>query len=185
MDIKRNRREAFQELPDDYPRRDYAQGSAASDQNRFWFVRAQSWSEGADVNSYRDVENENDGEHARWGTPYMNVRDNPAFEGRNNGDDPLPNPHNFHSNPGYMGTSTASSAIQAQPGSGRYRTPGPTGAHAGAPAGRTSHEGHRPQAVGGRPRERVAGRSVVPAGPARESRSEGAPLVVSTGFPGG
>lgn len=176
MDIKRHRREAFTHCDDDYPARGYAQGSAASDQNPNWWARAQSWSEGADIDSYRAVENENDGEHVRWGTPYRDVRDNPAFEGRNNGDDPLSNPHNFHSNPGYLGTSTASSALQAQPGSGRYRTPG---------AGHTSPEGHRPQPHGGRPRERVAGRSVVPAGTARQVQSEGSPLVVSTGFPGG
>jgi len=183
MDIKRHRREAFTRLDDDYPARGYAQGSAASDQNPNWWVRAQSWSEGADVDSYAAVERENDGEHQRWGTPYANVRDNPAFEGRNNGDDPLPNPCNFHSNPGYLGTSTASSALQASPGSGRYRTAGPVGTHRSA--GHTSHEAHRPQPHGGRPRERVAGRSVVPAGPARQTQSEGSPLVVSTGFPGG
>lgn len=173
MDIKRNRREAYQELPDDYPHPPYAQGSAASDQNRFWFVRAQSWSEGADINSYRDVENENNGEHERWGTPYRDVE--PVVNRDQHADDPLPNPHNFHSNPGYMGTSTASAAIAARPGPSVYRTPG---------SGSTSHEGHRPQATGGRPRERVPGRSVVPAGPARQTQSEGAPLSVSTGYPG-
>lgn len=92
------------------------------------------------------------------------------------GEDLLPDPHNFHSNPGYMGTTTASALQASQPGS-IYRTPGAGGG------------GHRPMVVGGPPRASVAGRSVgprptrtvPPAGPAREPVSEGGPLVVSTG----
>jgi hypothetical protein len=95
------------------------------------------------------------------------------------GEDLLGDPHNYHSNPGYMGTSTASMLQQSQPGS-IYRTPGAGGG------------GHRPMSVGGPPRARVAGRStspratrtVPPAGPAREPVSEGSPLVVSTGQAG-
>lgn len=92
------------------------------------------------------------------------------------GEDLLGDPHNYHSNPGYMGTSTASMLQASQPGS-IYRTPGAGGG------------GHRPMAVGGPARTRVAGRSVSPrstrtvppAGPAREPVSEGGPLVVQTG----
>jgi hypothetical protein len=167
MDIKPKRREAYQQLADDYPRRNFGQGSAASDQNRFWFVRAQSWSEGADVNSYRDVELENDGEHERWGTPYQDNCPNPAAP-FNHADDPLPDPNNFHSNPGYLGTSTASMLQQSLPGS-IYRTPG------------GGNEGHRPMKVGGRRVTGTPGKTVVPAGPARQPASEGAPLVVTTG----
>jgi len=178
MDIKPKRREAYQQLPDDYPRRNYAQGSAASDQNRFWFVRAQSWSEGADVNSYADVIAENDGEHQRWGTPYRDTCPNPAAPFAD-ADDPLPDPHNYHSNPGYMGTSTASSLVQSAPGS-VYRTPGGGG---NIPAPRNGG-GHLPMPRGGRPRQQVAGRTVTPAAGSRQPESEGGPLVVSTGAPG-
>jgi hypothetical protein len=44
--------------------------------------------------------------------------------------------------------------------------------------------GHRPMPVGGRPKGRVAGTTVSPAGPARQTQSEGSPLVVSTGQAG-
>jgi hypothetical protein len=92
------------------------------------------------------------------------------------GNDLLSDPANFHSNPGYLGTSTASMLQQAQPGS-IYRVPG------------GGSGGHRPMPVGGPVRARVAGRSisprgtrtVPPAGPAREPVSEGGPMVVSTG----
>lgn len=92
------------------------------------------------------------------------------------GEDLLDEPATYHSNPGYLGTSTASMLQQSQPGS-IYRTPG------------AGSGGHRPMAVGGPRRERAAGRSVSPrgtrtvppAGPAREPISEGGPLVVQTG----
>lgn len=83
------------------------------------------------------------------------------------GEDLLSCPCNFHSNPGYLGTSTSSSIVQSQPGS-VYRTSG----------------GHMPMARGGPQRERVPGKTVVPAGPGRQPESEGGPLVVQTGFPG-
>lgn len=172
MDIKAKRREAYQDLPDDYPRRNYAQGSAASDQNRFWFVRAQSWSEGAGVNSYRDVEWENAQEHQRWGTPWEDQVPNPAAPFRP-ADDPLPNPCNYHSNPGMTTTSTGSALQQSQPGS-VYRTAGPV----------NPHSGHMPMPRGGRRREPTPGRTIVPAGGARQPESEGGPLVVTQGFPG-
>ena len=172
MDIKPKRREAFQQLADDYPPRNYAQGSAASDQNRFWFVRAQSWSEGADVNSYRDVEMENEREHQRWGTPWADQVPAPASP-FNHADDPLPDPNNYHSNPGYMSTSTASALQASQPG-GMYRTAGPV----------SPHSGHMPMPRGGRRREPTPGRTIVPAGGARQPESEGGPMVVTQGFPG-
>jgi hypothetical protein len=67
--FKSKRREAIR-VADDYPG-PYAQGYSGSDQNRFWFVRAQSWSEGADVNSYLDVELENDRQLARAQVPWQ------------------------------------------------------------------------------------------------------------------
>lgn len=68
MDIKPWRRETIR-VPDDYPG-PYGQGNQAADQNRYWWVRAQSWSEGADVNSYRDVELENEDQLRKAQVPY-------------------------------------------------------------------------------------------------------------------
>lgn len=84
MDIKRKRREAIR-VADDYPG-PYAQGNQASDQNRFWWVRAQSWSEGADINSYRDVELENEEQLTKAQVPFQ------SFAGPNKEEDPDSNP---------------------------------------------------------------------------------------------
>lgn len=165
MDIKRNRWEADQNLEDDYPRHNYAQGSAACDPNRVWWARAMSWSEGADVNSYRAVESENNQEHERWGTPYEDTVPNPAAPYRH-ADDPLPNPCNYHSNPGMTATSTANALQQSQPGS-VYRTAG--------------SQGHMPMPRGGRRAQATPGRTILPASGARQPMSEGSPLAVTQG----
>jgi hypothetical protein len=71
MDIKKYRREAGIErdqIDDNYRRREYALGNAASDQNPFWWARAQSWSEGADT-AYWAVEEENQEQHEKLGIP--------------------------------------------------------------------------------------------------------------------
>lgn len=143
-------------------------GSAASEQNEFWWARAQSWAEGHGATA-QAICDENDGEHARWGTPYQDVG-LPTVA--NNGDEPLSNPHNYHSNPGYMGTTTLTASHMGNPGSMRYRTPG---------AGGASSAGHRPMPLGGRGREQTAGRTVLPASGARQPESEGGPLLVTTG----
>ena len=187
MDIKRRRREAGPErgqIWDNYPGTppgSFAQGSAAADQNSFWWARSQSWSEGAGTN-YLAIQQEGEQEHERWGTPWRDTCPAPNEPGENpvgiasrNADDPLPSPANYFSNPGYLGTSTASSLVQSAPG-GMYRTAGPRGT--------TSSQAHRPMPVGGRQRERAPGRTVLPAGGARQTESEGNPLVVSTGAPG-
>jgi hypothetical protein len=96
------------------------------------------------------------------------------------GEELLDDPNNFHSNPGYMGTSTASSLGQSAPG-GMYRTAGPRGPSVSYQGGR---QGHRPMATGGATPIRVPGRTVLPASSAREPVSEGSPLVVSTGGAG-
>lgn len=190
MDIKRRRREAGierQQIDDNYPGTppgSYAQGSAASDQNPFWWARAQSMSEGVGTD-YAAIERENEGEHQRWGTPWEDVLPHPNGVPENvgysgvasrNADDPLPSPCNYFSNPGYLGTSTASSLVQSAPG-GMYRTAGPR-------AGHSSGQAHRPMPTGGRRREPTPGRTIVPAGGARQPESEGSPLVVTQGFPG-
>jgi hypothetical protein len=180
VDIKPKRREAVNPLPDDWPGESYARGSAASEENCYWWARASSWQAGANVFDYQDVISENNEEHARWGTPYQDnlpqpngVPSNNGFSGvaSRNPDDPLPNPANFHSNPGFMATSTASAQQAAQPGSA-YRVPGP-----GSP-----NVGHRPMPVGGRQRQRPAGnRHAAQPSTQADPRSEGSPLVVSTG----
>jgi hypothetical protein len=73
-----------------------------------------------------------------------------------------------------MGTSTAEMSNLGRPG-GVYRTPGPVGPHG---------QGHVPMPRGGNRRVHVPGRTVTPASRGTQPESEGAPLVVSTGFPG-
>jgi hypothetical protein len=63
-------------MPDDYPG-PLALGESASDQNRFWFVRAQSWATGAEVDSYRAVELENEEALRRANVPFA-ARISPA-----------------------------------------------------------------------------------------------------------
>jgi hypothetical protein len=77
-DIKRKRREAIR-VPDDYDG-PLALGESASDQNRFWFVRAQSWSEGADVNSYADVIIENEENLRKAQVPYEDYQPGPQSD---------------------------------------------------------------------------------------------------------
>jgi hypothetical protein len=69
-------------MPDDYPG-PLGLGESASDQNRFWFVRAQSWSEGADIDSYKVVELENEEQLRRAKVPFAD-RISPA---------PFPDPY--------------------------------------------------------------------------------------------
>lgn len=136
----------------------------ASEVNRVWWVRAQNWSEGAGQTPYETRER----------TPEIVDASQAKYEAAlAPGENVLPDPHNYHSNPGYMSTSTASALQASQPGS-IYRTPGP-----GSP-----NVGHRPMPRGGRQREATPGRTVVPAGGARQPESEGGPLVVTQGFPG-
>lgn len=79
-DVKRKSREAIR-MPDDYPG-PLRIGEAASDQNRFWWVRAQSWSEGADVNSYADIEIENEENLRKAQVPYEDYQPGPVSERR-------------------------------------------------------------------------------------------------------
>lgn len=80
-DIKRKSREAIR-MPDDYPG-PLRIGESASDQNRFWWVRAQSWSEGACVNSYADIEIENEENLRIANIPYTDYQPGPMSERRN------------------------------------------------------------------------------------------------------
>lgn len=140
----------------------------ASEVNRLWWVRAQNWSEGAGQTPYetrartQEIVDASEAKHRAALAP---------------GEKVLGDPHNFHSNPGYMNESTASSLVQSAPG-GIYRTPGPR-----APIG-SAVAGHRPMALGGRRREPTPGRTIVPASGARQPESEGGPLSVTMGYPG-
>lgn len=136
----------------------------ASEVNRVWWVRAQNWSEGAGQTPYETRER----------TPEIVAASEAKYQAAlAPGETVLPDPNNYHSNPGYMSTSTASALQAAQPGS-VYRTPGP-----GSP-----NVGHKPMPSGGRRREATPGRTVVPASGARQPESEGGPMVISQGFPG-
>lgn len=130
----------------------------ASEVNRLWWVRAANWSEGAGQTPFEESSRTEE---------IVAAADAKYRAALAPGEDVLPSPHNFHSNPGYMSTSTGSALQASQPG-GIYRTAG----------------GHMPMARGGPPRQRVPGKTVVPAGPGRQPESEGGPLVMSTGFPG-
>jgi hypothetical protein len=85
----------------------------------------------------------------------------------------LGDPHNFHSNPGFMGTSTATMGQMASPGS-IYRTPGSQNVLRG-------DKGHQAMPYGGRRPQKSPGKQVTPAPRDFEPVSEGSPLVVQTG----
>lgn len=126
-----------------------APGNQVADRNLYWWLRSQDWAEGA-------------GQDGGSSNPSI---DGSAITGMR-----LSDPHNYHSNPGYLGTSTGTALQMSSPGS-IYRQPGGAGDMA-----------HRPMPVGGRARVRTPGRTITPAGGAREPVSEGSPLVVGTGM---
>lgn len=140
----------------------------ASEVNRLWWVRAQNWAEGAGQTPYETVNR----------TPEIVAASDAKWRDLS---DVLPDPNNYHSNPGYMGTSTASSGLQATPGA-IYRTAGPKTTYSSGSVGyQGGRQGHRPMTVGGPSPQRAPGRTVSPAPGDREPISEGSPLVVQTG----
>src|SRR5271166_278882 len=97
-----------------------ALGISSSDNNVGWDVRASSWQRGADTNSAA-IEAECMEQNAKWGTPYKDNFPCPS-DGNSDGNAPLPNPHNFSSNPGFMGAmgpSDAGNFAPSSPPSGR------------------------------------------------------------------
>jgi len=79
-----------------------------------WFVRAGSWQYGAEVTP-EAIEAEKREQDLLWGTPHADNVPDPGM-GNPSGDAPLPNPHNFSSNPGFMGTGDMATAGMARSG---------------------------------------------------------------------
>lgn len=170
MDIKKNRRDAATgaTVEGNYPgangKTSLGQGSAASDNNIGWDIRAQSFQRGADTD-YKAIERENNENHKRFGTPFEDNFPAPSDPaGPKNcgaryqtasydGNDSLPNPHNFSNNPGFAA-----------------RRMGTTGGGTGRPAP------VRMMNAGGYNR--------MPAASSNDARSEGSPIVISSGFNG-
>ncbi len=164
MDIKKDRRDTVEtgqvwdrklpEMEGMYPGaggnpNKKGQGSAASDNNIGWDVRASSWARGADTD-FEAVEREKIENDKRFGVPHEDNFPAPSDpKGPKNcgaryqtasydANDTLPNPNNFSNNPGFMGTSTGEMATMGNPagggsdlrmalqgGEGRTTTPGP------------------------------------------------------------
>ena len=162
MDLLKNRRDAAQmgqvwdktipmvegEYPGAGGRSDRkGNGTAASDNNLGWDVRAQSWQRGADTD-FLSVEAEKIEQDLRWGTPHtVNFPAPSDPQGPVNcgaryqtasydANDPLPNPHNFSSNPGFM--SSASAAMSGGQASIKTAGSGTVGRTATASKGNAS-----------------------------------------------
>lgn len=185
MDIKNRRRNGAQtgktwDITNPEPEGMYpgngTNGNCASDNNVGWDIRAQSWQRGADTD-YKAIDDEKREEDLKYGVPYADVLPNPAAG--NKPDGPLPNPHNFSSNPGFMGTSTGDMASMGSPANGgtaRIATNG---------SGRSLH-GRLPGGTGTVGRTAVAspGNASLPAPGDIDPASEGEPLQVTSGYNG-
>jgi len=174
MDIKKKRIRNDRNIDDSYPGLPDALGSASSDANINWYARSSSWQGNSNV-KYDDIEAEKKENDLRFGTPHEDNVPNPAT-GNSDTDETLPNPHNFSSNPGFMGTSTGSMLISSGPRRG-------TGL--GADAGRSPS---RPVRGGGGPvvgrRPFLRGNVSMPAPGDTDPTSEGSPQGRTTGFGG-
>lgn len=175
-------------------------GSAASDNNIGWDVRAQSFQRGAD-SDYMAIEREKAENDKRFGVPHDDSFPAPSDPAgpKNCGaryqtasydaNDTLPNPHNFSNNPGFMSTSTASAASSGapdmkgggnseirrvlRPWGGRETSGGGTGRNAnlgGSTIGRSASLGSR--------------NSVLPAAGDVDPGQEGGPQVITSGYSG-
>lgn len=196
MDIKNQRRDAAvtgkwtdRELPPVegmYPADGKkGHGSAASDNNVGWDIRAQSWQRGADTDCFAvDAEKrEND---IKFGVPYADNLPAPSDPAgppncgaryqtaSYDGNATLPNPHNFSSNPGFMGTSSGSAAMTGGPANGGTATIGTPG------SGRSL----RGTGTIGRTAVASRGNSSLPAPGDVDPGQEGGPQVVSSGYSG-
>jgi hypothetical protein len=179
MDIKRKRIRNDRNIDDSYPGLENALGSSSCDANMNWYARSSSWQGNSNV-KYDDIEAEKRENDLRFGVPHDDVLPNPNVgpgyqAASTNGDDTLPNPHNFSSNPGFMGTSTASMMQMAAPregtgtGSGSRRPSRPVGGGGGPTVGR-------------RPFEK--GSVAMPAPGDTDPTSEGTPQGRTSGFGG-
>jgi hypothetical protein len=206
MDIKKNRRDAVVTgqvidmtepmVEGMYPgangRDKKGHGNATSDNNIGWDMRAQSMQRGADTD-YLAIDREKREQDKRFGVPCDDNFPAPSDPAgpKNcgaryqtasyNGDDTLPNPNNFSSNPGFMSTSEMTTA--GNPGNGSTSQITTNGA-AGAPRGslpRTTNFGGAGKTGGG-----VSGStgdvSTLPGDV--DNRQDGGPQVISSGYNG-
>lgn len=172
MDIKRKRIRQDRNIDDSYPGLETGLGSAACDANINWYARSSSWQGNTNVD-YKAIEAEAQEQNARWGTPDSDVLPNPGSQS-NNTDAALPNPHNWSSNPGYMGTSTASMMTASAPGTGgTYRGPGAGSGSPRRPSAPVATVGRRPFAG--------SGNVALPAPGDTDPRSEGGPQTMTQG----
>jgi hypothetical protein len=222
MDIKKDRRDAVvtgsawgRDLPEPngmYPGaggnpNKKGQGSAASDNNVGWDMRAQSWQRGADTD-FQAIQNEKDENDKRFGVPCVDSFPAPSDpKGPKNcgarcqtasydANDTLPSPANWSNNPGYMGTSTLDAATSGNPANGgtaRVVTGGsdPGRALQQTIGRQTSGGGTGPLAglkgsgsTIGRSSRMGNGNVSLPAPGDTDPGSEGSPLVVSSGYSG-
>lgn len=155
-----------------------SQGTAASNERLDWFAKASSFQMGAncDTASIRAEAREN---NLKFGTPDDDNCPNPA-DSNSDGDATLPNPHNFSSNPGFMGTSTSNALLQSAPRPGVG-----LGSGVGAPRRMVSSPLTRvggPQV--GRTPLSSKGNVALPAPGDTDPRSEGSPQGRTSGFGG-
>lgn len=178
MDIKGKRIRNDRNISDSYPGLPDGLGSQACDANINWYARSSSFQGNTNVD-YKAIQAENEEQAQRWGVPYEDNLPNPNGVPANVGfsgvasrdvDQPLGNPHNFSSNPGYMGTSTASMLSAAAPGNGTTGTIRRAGA---------------PGSTGMQPSRTVKSRRVgQPAPGDTDPVSEGSPQMMTSGYSG-
>lgn len=181
-------------------------GNATSDNNIGWDIRAQSWQRGADTD-YQSIDDEKRELDTRYGVPYADNMPAPSDPGgpvncgaryqtaSYDGNDPLPNPHNFSNNPGFMSASTGDMATSGNPanggtarvatsGGGRSLRRGSTGG-AGTIGGASGFP-RSPRSTGtvGRTGVASAGNAALPAPGDVNPGQEGGPMVVSSGYSG-
>jgi hypothetical protein len=127
VDIKKDRRDAatVESVEGMYPG-GKGHGSAASDNNIGWDVRASSWQRGADT-CYASIEAEKKENDERFGVPHADVLPNPA-DSNSDGNATLSNPHNFSNNPGFSATPVMTGPARFTP------PPRPAGPRAVGPA---------------------------------------------------
>lgn len=175
MDIKSKRIRNDRNIADSYPGLPDALGSSSCDANMNWYARSSSWQGNSNAN-YDAIRAEARENNLRFGVPDDDNVPNPAASNSDT-DKTLPNPHNFSSNPGYMGTSTASMLTAASPGTSRYRTAG-----GGSTPGGTAAKMGNPS-VGRSPVSRKSSVSM-PAPGDTDPRSEGGPQMMTSGYSG-
>jgi len=177
------------------------QGSAASDNNIGWDIRAQSWQRGADTD-FMAIQREKDENDKKFGVPCEDSFPAPSDPAgpKNCGaryqtasydaNDTLPSPANFSNNPGFMATSAGSAATTGAPsmrggGNSEMRRSlrpdigiktwgGSTGRPSNVKSGSTI----------GRSSISSPRNSVLPAAGDTDPGQEGGPQIVSSGYSG-